>query len=290
MGQILYFGGREPQRVPSVSLNTLNAHRFQDLLFRWVGNVYATEPDVPVLPEELLAFDEWALIPRFRADYDMGRMSVGRGMTLEEMVLSAQLLLRQSVMCLIARAYADQPSSRIPRKRYVEADKLALLLAHNLRNWEGAAIQALVYDGQSAHSIVVTGTSTAGEEIRYRDPWPTRSLLCADQNAAGVDAVADSVHLGEWLISTEDFARVLVAVVVSERIWRWWQDDLSAAALETPFDPRKNWDGWRPEASVMALQNRLGELNAQPGSRQALASAAYSLAVITAQRHLSPNP
>lgn len=290
MGNILYFGGADDkngQRTPPVNIDSLNAWQFCSDLDHWVGKVWAVGSDAPLRQEELAAFDKIRLIPQFRVDYAAGRISCRHGWTLEEGFLAAQLLLHQRVDVLIVRKYADQPSGRISRKRYLESDELSLLLVHNLKNWEAAQVEALVTDGHFAHSIVVTGASPDGQSIRYMDPWPGTSLLCRDQNAAGVNARPGDRQQDGWIVDLDEFARVLVAVYVPESYVRFWQDQIAHRTESiTPIDPVAQWDGWRPTDIDAALASRIAVLSCNPGSREALASAALALAVATRERNL----
>jgi tetratricopeptide (TPR) repeat protein len=198
-----------------------------------------------------------------------------------------QLNLHQVVELLIVRDFADQPSGRISRKRYLEADELVSLLAYNLRNWSNVRIQTAVTDGRFAHYIVLTGISPDGKSVRYLDPWPGASLLCADQNAAGVNALPDPQHPGGWIVDLRSLTRVLVAVQLPEACRQFWQSQFTDQRKSgTPFDPLARWDGWRPSRVDSTVASSIAALSTNPGSRQALASAALALSVAVRERDL----
>jgi tetratricopeptide (TPR) repeat protein len=285
MGQVLYFGGSAPVDSTPESLEEFDAGAFYARFLAWLGTNYAAQPDAPRDAQALASYDKWALIPRFRAEWETGRVSIG-GTSMEASVSSMELELRQPVMCLIASNYSDQPAGRISRKRFSDPKYLAAALARNLRSWSTSSIAALLYDGRIGHCVLVTGSSVDEQSIRFRDPWPGESLVFAGRSE-GQCIVPDPEYPGEWRIPTAAFATVLVALQIPEAYWRWWQSDLSVSAPSNePFDPWQRWTGPPDDEDELVLVSRVKQWTNNYGSRRALALAAIQLAALLGERNL----
>jgi hypothetical protein len=76
--------------------------------------------------------------------------------------------------------------------------------------------QTLVNDGRSGHAIKVVGTEEPDRFV-FHDPWPGRSLLCGENNTAGIDVEERADH--KWEISDGDLEKVIVAAFVQPRLW-----------------------------------------------------------------------
>jgi hypothetical protein len=69
----------------------------------------------------------------------------------------------------------------------------------------------LVYDGaEVAH--VISAYSVWENELHFQDPWPGRSLLCEENNAAGVCARESNLIKPGWRITAEEFERIVFAL------------------------------------------------------------------------------
>jgi hypothetical protein len=70
-----------------------------------------------------------------------------------------------------------------------------------------------VYDGvQVAH--VVNAWTIWKNELHFADPWPDRSLLCAENNSAQVKARVSDLVQHCWRITPEEFQRVIFAALL----------------------------------------------------------------------------
>lgn len=116
-------------------------------------------------------------------------------------------------MCVVNTLQPPQPSARISRLLPLEGTQVMELLHRLFRHpqdarkrWPALPVDTPlavgVYDGDRImHQIVLFGIDTSSGSFVYKDPWPNRSLLCAENNSAGV--AAEQVASGEdlWLLS-----------------------------------------------------------------------------------------
>jgi hypothetical protein len=74
----------------------------------------------------------------------------------------------------------------------------------------------LVFDGEIGHCIMVTGLQKDSDRLVIWDPWPLRSLLCSENNIAGVAAelLPSDDDSPFWSISAEELSKVIYATFV----------------------------------------------------------------------------
>ena len=53
------------------------------------------------------------------------------------------------------------------------------------------------------------------DAFHFMDPWPERSLLCAEHNSAGIAAGESNLLRHGWQITRKEFARVVFAVLLN---------------------------------------------------------------------------
>lgn len=216
------FCGRPTNSSPlqrEVFLSTLDAYAFSREFHAWLTREWVHRGLAPVTEEEFRDFDRWSLISEFRRQYPtLDLAQIRRGVTIEELWLTSQLELGPS-MCLISDTHASEPLAKISRKQVVDPEHLVTSLQHWLAR-PGAVCGAFVSDGDAVqHVIYPHGIDNRTGAVRYEDPWPGRSLLCRENNAAGVAAIEDPTELGNWLLAPDDLRRVLVAVVMPMAEW-----------------------------------------------------------------------
>ncbi len=74
----------------------------------------------------------------------------------------------------------------------------------------------MIYDGlQVAH--IITSYTIWENELQFQDPWPGNSLLCKENNMAGVNARRSNVIKPGWRITSEEFQRVIYAAIPTVR-------------------------------------------------------------------------
>ncbi len=156
-----------------------------------------------------------------------------RGATLEQTWRTFGLFSGMHPVCLLAAGRPEVPTSAIDRVIAFPPTALVDLLARALitRDAKGTAVQ--VYDGRSGHCINLKAADD--DSVLFHDPWPGRSLLCREHNAAGVDAVE---HGNGWIISRADLAKV----VFSAFLWPSEWGDLSGEPTLVPYADLRGGD------------------------------------------------
>ncbi|KOV72872.1 hypothetical protein ADL00_05065 [Streptomyces sp. AS58] len=156
-----------------------------------------------------------------------------RGATLEQSWRTFGLLTGVRPVCLLASGRPEVPTSAIERVILFSPTALVDLLAHALSTLETKATAVNVYDGRSGHCINLLAADE--DLILYHDPWPGRSLLCRENNVAGVDAVE---HENGWIITRADLAEVIFAAFLWPSDW----GDLSGEPTRVPYEDLQGGD------------------------------------------------
>ncbi len=227
---VLRFGGGpgDASFVPDPS----NVSAMMQTFFQWLATVWVEQNRVPTSPDELAQFDIGSLIPEYRAYIDAGgRVDTEHGITLEQDWLMAQLPSREAFVCLINRLQPPTPCERITRKEFMDGGQIIEVMQRILGRRRGAKAKAQqqspellptnVYDGdRMAHAIITLGIDAATNSFIFQDPWPGRSLLCAENNAAGVAAVPAPRGPPLWMVKPEEMEAVVFSVFVPLDVWQ----------------------------------------------------------------------
>ena len=199
--------------------------------FHYAGKIWLLENDLPQDADGLARFDTSRTILDYRRyRTDGGEVPLDDGLDVEESFLLAQLVVGKPLSCLLNSAMPETPTARIGRVIRLEPD--ALLDAVRKR-WPVAvdtrqpvkgqidrwgalapAFTTLVYDGFTGHCILLRGVERGTGRILYWDPWPLRSVLCAENNEAGANAELIDEDSWMWALEPDAMARVLFAVFV----------------------------------------------------------------------------
>lgn len=167
------------------------------------------------------AYAEFAARPEHAGVYADPK---GRGATLEQAWLT-YTLFGVEPYCVLARSMPARATQGIRRLVRSSADQLVGALKV-LRAAEGSlGEQMLIHDGRMGHCIVITDHDPARERFVYHDPWPQRSLLCQENNAAGVDAQTEGTR---WSVTAAELERVAFAGFFLPHRW--------ARVQAVPFD------------------------------------------------------
>jgi hypothetical protein len=222
--QVLHFGGESagPTWMPDEEFL-----KTEQALLQYVATTWVHQNRVPTEPPELTRFEITRLWPAYRAFLKSGGQLEKRGRSLEEEWLLFQLGLKSPVTCLLNSVQPEQPAGRISRLRLLTASEIWVefqrwyenpALDRPLLPDKPAAIcptSLLVYDGAKvAH--VIAAFSVWANELHFQDPWPGRSLLCAENNAAGVRARKSNFIKPGWRITAKEFQRIVFAVFLYE--------------------------------------------------------------------------
>ncbi len=229
---VLRFGGivTEDQEPTLPAEEPTTASGMIQKFFQWVATVWL-EQHPRMSAEEIAALDPSSLMPEYHAYIDRGGyVDTEHGLTLEQTWLLAQLTTHTLYVCVINSLQRPTPSARITRKYFMTGQEIIELLREifikkvrtktRIKLDKQEPIPATVYDGDRVtHAITLFGQDRATGSFVYHDPWPDRSLLCAENNSAGVAAVP--VPSGErlWMITPEEFEAVVFSILVPTNIW-----------------------------------------------------------------------
>lgn len=140
---------------------------------------------------------------------DQGQNPTRRGLTLEQWWSLNQQVFGESCLCLINRLQPPQPADRITPKKLLTGEEIVKIVSGLKAD---TLVPAIVYDGDLViHAVALEGLDASGR-MTYWDPSPGRSLLCAENNAAGVAAMPGPNGL--WLISRDELEVVILAALV----------------------------------------------------------------------------
>lgn len=199
----------------------------------WLGIVYLNRTDHLEFRDGVEAKDDPLLVFQFSKEYEAGAWrELGRGMTLEECARLFEFSTGKRIICLINAAGPRLPTARIDRKLILDAGAILDLAAVYYRIKSDVRRRpwpAVYYDGKTGHCISLFDADPEGQRFGYHDPWPGRSLLCKENNVAGINANwlgrsqlhfgARAVEADVWGISREELGRVLVALYVPLTDW-----------------------------------------------------------------------
>jgi len=214
----------------------------------WLGIVYLNGTDDYEYRKDVPAADDPLLVFQFQHDYAAGAWrKLDRGLTLQEMALASEFMTGEGVMTFINSNGPAFSTPRVTRKMMLDADAILELVTINFAlkgSGRRQPVATLFYDGKIGHCITLLDVAPDGKQFAYHDPWPGRSLLCAENNAAGVAAAElgkTKIHLGEksvdipvWGVTREELARVIVASLVLLTDW----SPLMMAMVSGAFSPR----------------------------------------------------
>ena len=172
-----------------------------------------------------------------------GRASYGdpeRGATLPQAWNMQFAISGHFKVCLLARGRPATPTEGIPEVVLIAPADLTNALARGFAEIDGFNAQLFVHDGRSGHSVTLLGHDSAAGRFAYLDPWPERSLLCHELNAAGVDA--QPAEDGLWQVTDAELAQVIFAAFVMPTHWA----DLTGRAYRGHYGALQQSDFWKP--------------------------------------------
>jgi hypothetical protein len=221
--QVLYFGGKD---------TTIKWGTYEEFIktpqsfLHYIATKWIYQNKFPTKLPELANFDIYSLKPAYKAFLESGGKLEERGLAFDELYILDQLGLRSPINCLLN---SNQPFPPLDKINSVQ--KLTPVeLWSSYQYWyetslkkltlRGCAPQIrlatiLIYDGSKvAH--VINGCLISENKLHFSDPWPKRSLLCIENNDAGVDARISNLIKNCWCITAEEFQRIVYAVLLYE--------------------------------------------------------------------------
>lgn len=137
------------------------------------------------------------------------------GATIEQIWL-VHSLFGVEPYCLLARPLPADATRRIARLVDCKAAQIVGWLKA-IQAAEGEVNVPLAYhDGKTGHCIRITAYDAARDRFVYHDPWPERSLLAKENNAAGIDAQPEG---SRWSVTARELEQVAFAAFVFPSQW-----------------------------------------------------------------------
>ena len=161
-----------------------------------------------------------------------------KGATLEQSWRTQFALSGVFQVCLLASGKPPVSTADIPRTVQLAPLQLVDALSRALALHSRVAAQTFVYDGRMGHSIVLLGHDPSASLFTYHDPWPGRSLLCRENNAAGV--AAEPGEEGGWRITKSELSKVVFAAFLWPTVWA----DLRGVTYRITYSQLRNSEFW----------------------------------------------
>jgi hypothetical protein len=141
------------------------------------------------------------------------------GATIQQIWLLLTALSGIAPYCVLAKPLPAASTQRVTRVVNSSAKELVQWLMA-IQKADKRVVAALAYyDGQTGHCINLKSYDRERDRFIYHDPWPERSLLAKENNAAGVDAVAEDEAGTRWSITSQELERVAFAAFLMP--WQW---------------------------------------------------------------------
>ena len=263
MSNIVYFsgvgtGGDASQSVtlPSLAdryipLDLINPTSKQQAFMLWLGIIYLNRSDACRFVKGVKAEDDPMIVWEFNEDYKAGAWrKLGRGLTLEESVLVLERSTGEEFWCLVNSAFPLQPMERIKHKLILGPDAildLAVVYFRPKGRFGHRPWPTLYYDGRTGHSISLFWANWEGTRFAYVDPWPGRSLLCEENNVAGIKALllghgkahlpkGRAVDVKYWGVTREELSRVLYSIILPDTAWFELEEVLRVGTANQTFE------------------------------------------------------
>ncbi len=244
----------------------LEAVNADAMFLHWIATIWTHQDDVPTEAPALKDFRMESLQMQYNSFQDSGGQVPRRPLSLEELWLLGQLVLRSPITCLLNSAQPEQPLGKITRHRRLSTSRIWA----ELRAWYEnpsldhpdpnrpagiGPITLLVYDGKKVAHVVTVFTLWKNR-LHYHDTWPGRSLLCDENNAAGVRARESDLLDGGWSIDAGEFRRIVFAFFLYN-----YPPEIAHQRIELTEQERQAAER---ESAVMAVLRRMRPPNSSP--------------------------
>ena len=139
----------------------------------------------------------------------------GSGATVQQMWL-VYTLFGIFPYCVLARPLPAKATERIDRLVRSSPSELIDSLVTLQRVQGSIGAHVAFHDGAMGHAITVMSYDADRDRFIYHDPWPERSLLAKENNAAGVDAQPEGTR---WSVTREELTRVIFLAFIFPHQW-----------------------------------------------------------------------
>ncbi len=154
------------------------------------------------------------------------------GASLAQGLWMTEALFGEKYGALLNKHLMTEEDRLLPNTVWFEPSLLLKCIRYCLDN-DLEGVLATVFDGASAHTIILEDFNTTTETYVYLDPWGQGSFLEARNNAAGINALQHPTESRSWLLKSEELERVIYAFTLSEteliKLLQWLES-------QTPVD------------------------------------------------------
>ncbi len=139
-----------------------------------------------------------------------------KGATVEQIGMVCSLFTGIEPYCVLARAVPKAQIAGLNRVIKYSSDRVVEMLK-KIQYKEGMiCATTLHHDGKTGHCINVKQYDKTRDRFIYHDPWPMKSLLCKENNMAGVDAKKERKY---WSVTSRELESVIFASFIFPHQW-----------------------------------------------------------------------
>jgi len=163
------------------------------------------------------AFFELTSTPEGRRRYG----DPNKGATIQQMWNTQILLGKVANYCLLARPLPAESTQDITRLIKCSAADVVQSLRKLQAVAGDMAVPLAYHDGRVGHCITLFGHKPESDRFVFHDPWPSSSLLAAENNEAGIDAQREGKR---WSITAMELEQIVFAAFLSPPQWKSVED------------------------------------------------------------------
>ena len=145
----------------------------------------------------------------------------GAGATIQQIWLLQTAFSGIEPYCVLAKPLPAIKTERITRLVNCSPAQLVQWLVAIQKADNSVFATLAYYDGKMGHCVTIKSYDRERDRFIYHDPWPERSLLAKENNAAEVDALPEGTL---WSVTAQELERVAFATFLMPRQWARIQD------------------------------------------------------------------
>jgi hypothetical protein len=145
-----------------------------------------------------------------------GGIEPQKGVTFDYAWFMMRIMCKLSI-CLFAIGRPSVATTATTGVKKMTPRQIVDALSYILKLADNPYSNTLYYDGKIGHCITLVRYDTLSSRFIYQDPWPNTSLLCKENNSAGVDAKRVGKQL--WSINDNELEKVIFASFLDQNSW-----------------------------------------------------------------------
>lgn len=209
-------------------------------LYYFIGKIWCETSKAKWEPNSISELNSRDLLEDCKKFFREGGTMETNGVSLEQAWFLETVRFKTPFLSVINKNMPLEENRRIAYKAVVDTggmlgffDYLCSEENTNIRYYSSMDYRlfttpAYIYDGENGHHIELFGFNLFTNNIIYFDPFPYKSLLCFENNKAGVNAQRYQVPipLSEysstplWQVTKEELEKVIYAIFIPLHIYR----------------------------------------------------------------------